>query len=765
MIGVSRLPGIRGLIVGLWVILFASEVGAQEQAKEPVVVPPVRESVDVIGVTPVDATGIDRDKYPADVQRITPRDGTPFDSLIGHAAGVVPNETEGSAWQPDIQFRGFTVSPLLGSAQGLAVFQDGVRLNEPFGDVVNWDALSDQAIATIDIIPGSNAMYGLNALGGVISLRTKSGFSDPGTAVRIEGASSGRASADVAAGWQRGDRGFFVAVSHDHDDGWRDFSPSRRDSLFGSDVWAGPHATGDLRLTLADTDLTGNGAAPIQLLALQRRAVFTYPDTTRNRVALLTSSHSVTTPAGQLQLTGYGRRTVSRTDNGDQSPYEPCAANGALLCLPDSSVMVRDQARNPATISTQSPLDAVLNRTNTRQSTFGLAAQLSRAVTLHGRYQNRFIAGLSADGGEESFGSWAELADLTASRGTVSTHFIASDSVVRLTAHTKTLSGYASDIVDLAPSLSVIGSVRLNDSTVNLEDRIGTALTGRHRFTSVNPSLGATYGIAKRATLFASVGQASRTPTPVELTCANDDDPCRLPNAFVSDPSLDQVVARTIEAGVRGHAGSLSWSAAGFRTINRNDILFVSSGPVSGEGHFANVGTTRRQGLELIVSGRLGPRLEWFANDAIVAATFGNDFTVASPLNPFAVDGELPVHKGDRLPLVPRLTANAGVSWRPLAPLVLTAEGRSVSKAYYRGDEGNAAPPLPGYVVADLTARQTISPRTTLQVSLRNLLDRRYATFGSFGDAREILGPGFGDPRFISPGEPRRIDVEVTYRR
>ena len=55
------------------------------------------------------------------------------------------------------------------------MFQDGVRINEPFGDGVNWDLIPNPAIATITLMPGSNPVFGLNTLGGAISITTKNG--------------------------------------------------------------------------------------------------------------------------------------------------------------------------------------------------------------------------------------------------------------------------------------------------------------------------------------------------------------------------------------------------------------------------------------------------------------------------------------------------------------------------------------------------------------------------------------------------------------
>ena len=97
---------------------------------------------------------------------------------------VFVNEIQGNPFQPDINYRGYTASPLLGTPQGLSVYVDGVRLNQPFGDIVSWDLIPRAAIASTTLIPGSNPLFGLNTLGGALSVQTKNGRSDPGTSVQ-----------------------------------------------------------------------------------------------------------------------------------------------------------------------------------------------------------------------------------------------------------------------------------------------------------------------------------------------------------------------------------------------------------------------------------------------------------------------------------------------------------------------------------------------------------------------------------------------------
>ena len=103
------------------------------------------------------------------------------DFLNRRMNGVYVNDVQGNPFQPDVNYRGYTASPLLGTPQGLSVFMDGVRLNQPFGEVVSWDLIPRLAIASTILMPGSNPLFGLNTLGGAIAIQTKSGRTNPGT--------------------------------------------------------------------------------------------------------------------------------------------------------------------------------------------------------------------------------------------------------------------------------------------------------------------------------------------------------------------------------------------------------------------------------------------------------------------------------------------------------------------------------------------------------------------------------------------------------
>jgi iron complex outermembrane receptor protein len=711
--------------------------------------PRATETVDVVAVTPLHGSGVPRTHLPANVQvidvRTAPGPVTDLAALLTQGLTTLQaSEAQGGLFQPDVIFRGFTASPLLGASEGLAVYVDGMRVNEPFGDVMNWDALPPAALETINVMPGSNPLFGLNALGGAISARTRDGFSAPGGRVSLSGGSFGRARGDGELGGARGPWAGFMAGSWLDEQGWRDYSPSALRRVFGKGSWRGASTMAYVASTVASNDLTGNGTAPEALLADEPTAVFTHPDRTdHDLVAANGRVDHLFSPTLRLEAMASVRDTRLRTLNGDAADDDD-----------DDGGHEEEEEEEEG--------GGVLNRSRTDSLAGGLMAQLVWTAPLAGRTQHATF-GVSVDAAESGFAFEAEDGVLTDAREVIGTGILDPEAAVGLDARTRTVSVFVSDTVDLTPRVHVTASARANWSSVVLRDRLGDDLNGDHAFARLNPSAGVTWDATDRLNLFAGVSQASRVPTPVELTCADPEDPCRLPNAFVSDPPLAMPVASTLEAGARGQAARGSWSLAAYATRVRDDLIFVSSGRLRGTGHFENIERTRRQGVEAAADWRVAG-LTLSGSYAFQRATYGADLAVPSPLHPEADGGELAVADGDTLPGVPRHLARAMVAARPVSSLDVAVQWRAQSGQYLRGDEANLLDTIPGFMTVDAQARWRLGRRLSLVATLTNLFDTGYATFGTLGDA-ELLGEPYDDEfRFVSPGAPRAAWVGIDVR-
>jgi outer membrane receptor protein involved in Fe transport len=731
----------------------------------------------VTAVSPLHGSGLPRERVPAHVQTATDADLRATQSLdvaefmAGALGGVTAGEAQGNPLQPDLQFRGFSASPLLGVAQGLAVYVDGARLNEPFGDVVNWDLIPESAIASIELIPGSNPLFGLNALGGALSLETKTGFSHPGSTARLLGGSFARRAATFELG-AHGERfGAFVTGHAVAEDGWRAHSPSDVKQLFADATWRDAVGSLDLSLSAVDSALHGNGTAPVDLLEQERSAVFTYPDITTDRVLLVNlRGERALRPWLRLQGNLALRAQQNQGRNGDAASYQRCVdpAQQDQLCRPvrDGQTPVLDAAGQPVAFDERNPFDASINATRTRQNGVGGTLQAQIAAPVRGR-ENHLLLGARGDAASAAFRSQVEVGRLAADRQTLPTGITDLGAAVGVDASTLVVGVFASDTLSITRALSVTASALFGVNQVSLTDRLGDALTGRHSFVRVSPAGGVTYQPRPWLGVYAGAGESARAPSPVELTCARPDAPCRLPNAFVADPPLDLVVARTYEAGARGRVRvsdrlRLSWDAGAFRTDIDRDILFVSAGKLRSEGYFENVGRTRRHGLELDVDGRLrtggplGRPAHWFAfaHATVLEATFETPFRAPGPNHPLAEEGSIAVAAGARIPGVPSATLKAGLGVMLADALSVGARLVAQSGQYLRGDEANLLPQLPGWQRVDITAELQLGRAVSLFARVTNLLGAQYSTFGVLGDAGDVIKEA-DDPRFLAPAAPR----------
>lgn len=731
---------------------------------------------EILVVAGVAASELPVDRVAANVQTLEAdaldRTGTATvaDALARRLGSVVAVDSLGNALQQGVTLRGFTAAPALGEPQGVAVYQGAMRLNEAFGDVVQWDLLPLFAVSRVQVIPGSNPVQGLNGLGGVVALEMKTGLSDPGGRAEALAGSFGRLSGTAEYGTRTGNLGVYVGASALDEKGWRDASPS--DVVRGyADLSFAPSNRTEIgiSLTAADSSLTGNGPAPADLLAERRRAVFTYPDRTDSR--LLAGTLRASTVLGSLSLRGgaYVRHLRRATRNGDQAEFEECEGFAGLvtgftppdeaLCfgaeveedeVEGSPEVLVDSAGDPVDDLDDEP-DAVFNRTRTRTTSWGANAQATHSGGLGSR-DNVLIAGATLDVARTRYSSGSELGVLQADRGVESLGIAIGNDEFNVGLRTRStyVSLFVSNTLSLTSTIHASASLRWNHADVRLRDQIGTALDGDHRFSRVNPAFGLTWNADPALTLYAAYTENNRVPTPAELSCADPERPCRFPNAFLADPPLDDVRTRTTEVGVRGEARGARFSLAAFRADNRDDIIFISAGPIVGTGYFDNVGRTRRLGVEATASSAAG-RLSWYASYAFVRATFRSSLTIQAPDNPSAdADGEIAVTSGDRVPGVPLHSFKAGADLAVTSRLTLGAELVASSNRYLRGDEANLERPLGGFAVVNASASYRFG---TLELFARvdNLFGRRFSTFGIFGEADEL---GFEDPRFLSPSAP-----------
>ena len=719
-------------------------------------------TVEVIGTTPLPGIGVPVNQVPANVQATTGAEiqkqkTLDLSEFLGNNLGSVTlNQGQNNPFQPDVNFRGFSASPLLGTPQGLSVFMDGVRINEPFGDVVNWDLIPQNAISTIILNPGSNPVFGLNTLGASLSVNTKSGFQYPGASASIYGGSWGRKGVEVEYGTHGENVDFFLAGNFIDEDGWRDHSPSRIQTLFSKVGWEREDSDFDLSLMLADNKLEGTQALPLGWLDTREQA-YTWPDRNENQLVFLNARASQFLSddkllAGNIYYRHYTNDNFSSNVNDDCE--DPLANPG--LCA--------------GGIPSGEP-QAINDTSEIKTTGYGGSVQLTLLGDL-GKKKNNFTVGASVDLGKTDFSQSEEDADFTADRGTVGTGVLSLETDVESTTNYYGL--YLTDTYSFDEQWHLTLSGRYNWANVTIEDKTGLepGLNGDHTFKRFNPAVGLNFNPTPALSTFVAYSEGMRAPTPVELTCADPAAPCRLPNNFLADPPLEKVVSKTMEAGARGRwSEALGWNVAIYRTDLDDDIIFISSGGAVNAGFFQNAGKTRRQGVELGMHGHTG-KLNVAANYGFIDATFESALTINSPVNSSAdPSGDIQVSPGNKVPGIPEHSLKLRLEYAFTDAVSVGTNIMYFSSQYARGDENNqdVNGKIPGYTVVNLDARYQLTKQLMFFGRVANLFDEEYETLGVLGE-NFFNGPGrtfdagsVSTEQFRSTGAPRGIWVGVKY--
>ena len=789
-------------------------------------------TIEVIGTTPLPGLGLPREAVAAPVQLLDgariqgPASVSLAEMLNREMGGVFINDIQGNPFQADLNYRGFTASPLLGTPQGLSVYLDGVRMNQPFGDVVSWDLIPRSAIASLSLMPGSNPLFGLNTLGGALAVQTKDGYSHPGSAVQLSYGSHDRRTLEFEHGGHASNGlNWFVTGSTFNDHGWRESSPSELGQVFGKLGWANARTDLALTVALANNRMNGNGLQEHRLLANDYSSVYTKPDETRNRSIFLNlaARHAVN---DDFLLSGnaYYRRIRTRTFNGDinedsldQSVYQPSAAERTALAAAGYSGYPSSGASAANTpfpywrcianvLRSDEPAEkcnGLINRTQTTQSNYGLSGQATLNGKL-GEHKHQLIAGAGFDASRMHFTQTSQFGYLNPDRSITPVNFFADgtevsddgqpvDNRVDLKGRSRTWSLFATDTISLYDVLHLTLSGRYNTTTVHNRDQLvagggSGSLDGDHRFSRFNPAVGLAYAPKQAGwSAYAGYNEGSRTPTAVELGCADPANPCKLPNAMAGDPPLRQVVSKTWEAGLRGAVGKLNWHGGVFRTDNDDDILFVASN-ATGFGYFRNFGQTRRQGLELGASGEQGA-IRWSADYTYLDATFRSSETVNGGANSSQdANGNIQIKSGDRMPLIPHHLLKVRADWALGGGFSVSAGMLAAGSSLARGNENGqhqsdgkyyvGSGKNPGYAIFDFGGKYQASPALTLFAQVNNLFDRRYSTAAQLGATGFTANGSFiarpfsssGDnsslvhSSFYAPGAPRTAWVGVRYQ-
>ena len=767
------------------------------------------DKVEVFSNTPLKGIGLPLNKVPANIQLADPKAvknqaGVSIaDYMQNNMQGVTVSDMTGNAWQPEINFRGYSASSLTGNAQGLSTYIDGVRVNEPFGDVTLWDKIPSFAIDSMQMVPGSNPLFGLNTLGGAIAITTKSGRNNQGAAIEFEAGSWGRqrSLAEFGGVSKDGSVDYMIGYQHTTEDGWRKHSPSHVNQLFAKTGWQNDTTKLDLTYIGTDNNLIGNGFTPQNLLSGDRDQIHTRPDFTNNysHFLALNGSHwfnDDTMFSGNV----YYRKSNRHTKNGDLWEAEILNSTPANL--------------NPYGLDPDEYTGAVMNRSKTTQDTYGATGQMTFNQDWIGK-KNQFVVGAGYDytllrykQSEQVNIGWIdgvlEHQVFDASRAPVMSGpafdyaqqdeggLLAARQSTGLTGKQYTARLFATDTLSLNDQWHLNAGASWNFTRVDNVDTLRGAaspqtLTAKDSYTRLNPTVGLTHTPNDNLTFYTSYSESSRAPTSIELGCSNPANPCLLPSAMADDPPLNQVVAKTYEFGGRGLlTENIRWNAGVYHSMNHDDIQFTSANNLNSAGYYKNVGRTKRQGIDMGLAGNVD-KFKWNASYSYVRATYDTDVEFLNSSNSTADDttAAFLAKKGDYIPSIPKHQLKLRGQYSVTPDWTIGTNVIGYADQYVWGNENNSHQAnsecgnandstacaqgkgkVSGYFVVNLDTQYNIGNGWKAFAKATNIFDRDYYVSGRLAETQfDSAGWNGVEQKMLGllPGAPRAAWVGLRY--
>jgi outer membrane receptor protein involved in Fe transport len=615
--------------------------------------------INVYSPAPLPSIGLDQSIVPGSITVIQPQEvqqqsGVSLaDYLNNNVQGISFNEVGGNPWQPEVFYRGYSAGSIAGNPQGLSIYVDGVRENQPFSDVVLWDTIPTWALSGAQVVGGSNPIYGLNTLGGAISMQTKNGkLFNKGVISATAGSWDRTAGLIEMGGIIEGTNiDYYFGYNHTSENGWRDHSPSHLNQTFGKiglDLETGGRV--ELSYTGASNNLTGNGLAPKYLLGADNAGVNTVPDLTENRYNKFNLSYTdIISDTVMLSANAYYVQSNRYTLNGDaEIEFEADQlANAVTAGIIGAAPSGKEYMAYYNGDAIESP-EAETRTTKTKQDKYGITAQLTFTDDLFG-YKNHFVTGINLETSLIGFvqNEYEDTGYVGNSRVVNTQNRSDYENNTDLQGRTKTAGIYAVDTLSLNDQWHVTGGLRYNYTEVDNKDRrsdqSGGSLTEEQSWSRINPTVGVTYKPTDYYQTYASYSESNRAPTSIELGCSNPALACSLPTQMADDPPLDDIVSKTYEAGASGSlTGDIKWNAAIYHAMNHDDIHFINNNAQNGLGYFDNIGRTRRDGIDMGVSGRglfgsdlfgIGNKLSWSGSYGYVNATYDSNLELVADAN------------------------------------------------------------------------------------------------------------------------------------
>ncbi len=603
---------------------------------------------------------------------------------VPHATGIVMFDQVGNSFQQTIDLRGFNGQPV----NSTSVFVDGVRINEPDFNTVNFDLVPLETIERIEIVPGASAIYGRNALGGVINIITKRGAEERQVTNEGFGGSFGRQRYNINTSGPIGKLDYYGNFSREREDGFRDESDASIWRFFGK-VGARPTTQTDLDLsyTYVYDDLKQAGSLPISIADVDPEANFT--------------------PGDKDQKLNHFVRATAR----QELPF-------GLLMTGNAHYRYLDQ-----TLTNFGQTSFSQNKKDT--DSWGGALQLTQESTPFDLRNTLVI------GGEVTWNDFDTNLSFT---------FPGFSGTIERSTDETIAAAYIQDTLYLTPQVILAGGLRFDRDELDFTDHVVPANSDDKVFERVTPRGSLTYLITPTTSTSFSYSQGFRVPTNDELFALGP---------FGSNPDLQVVRSNNFELGLKTKVGQ--WgnvTLALYQSEVRDEIFFtcVLCDFSPGDGENQNIPKTRRKGFEVTAAFKPNQYLETLVNYTYTEAHFRTTLNLGSGPNAQRIES------GDSFPLVPKNRLSTTVTIKPMKGLSLSLTGLYVSTQFLQNDESNSLERLPGYFVLNGRLAYTRRvPGGILSgfLTLTNMTDSEYFTSGIF--AANVVTGGGQEEAFVVP--------------
>ena len=585
--------------------------------------------------------------------------------VLQYQTGIVLYDGVGNEFQQTVDMRGFNAQPVTATS----VFVDGVRVNEPDFNTINFDLIPIEDVERIEILPGTATVFGRNALAGVINITTKRGRGDrPHLGFNVGGGSYGRQRYSFSTDGPlpmipKFD--YYFGVTRELANGYREEFGSRHAGATITRLLAklgyrlGDNTDASVAYTRVLDNISQAGSLPASRLRIDRNDNLTPGDQSKDNLHQVAVNLKQKLPAGfSVALNGFFRRN-------------------------DIELFTRG-------LSSESTLQTETNSggTTIQASHEGAILSKKNLLTLGVEYsRNNFD---SANAGV----------------------FLPASTFQNLRATQEDVGGvFLTDSFHLFESLVVNAGLRYDWDRLNFTDKIDPSVSGIKTYDRVSSKAGLVYTPVSNLSLSFSYSEGVRIPTVDELFAQGP---------FGSNPDLKAMRSRNFELGAKAQLQDwLDASLAIFYTPVRDEILFIVTDPIFFFGRNENISRTLRRGIELSLKARYQKWLDVFLNYTAMKATFETDVLLFS--------GQ--VRKGDELPLVPRHRVGVGVNTYPIEGLTVSLFGNYVGAQFMQSDEPNQAKKIADYFV--LNSRVAYQwKQWTGYVNFNNLTNRKYSTSG-----------------------------------